>query len=216
MTTATGDFAIDFAPLGNSDPYTNANLTQFDTGYNVKILTNVLRPSATGTSVFGARRIYYNGTMTAGATVRSTIEIANAGAGDYEIAWAIKTDGTGYAIRASGTAVSLVTVTGVAGSPAFTGLVSGTAASMASGDLLTIEVIPDTPAPGTNTINGLLNGVLISGVTITDATYTGLRPGPGFDAGNTSASTIRSWAGDGITVVVAPSPTSIRLVFVMP
>lgn len=199
--TATGDVAIDFSPLGNSDPYTNANLTLIDTGYNVQIATNVLRPSNGGSGQFDARRIYWNGAMSAATTIRSKVEIGNAGSGDEIIAYLIQNGGSGYALRINQTSVGIHTVTGVAGSPTFSGLISGTLGTAASGDVVTLEL-----ALSTNTLTVYLNGVAVSGsgpgglLAVVDATYTtGLAPGLGFNAQNSSASTIRSWAGDGPT-----------------
>lgn len=199
MATATGDYALNFAPLGNSDPYTNANLTLLDTGYNVQIASNVLRPSNGGSGQFDTRRLRYNGTMSAATTIRSKIEIGNAGSGDEVHPLIINASGSGYVARVNQTSCSIATITGVSGAASFGGLISGTLGTAASGDVVTLELVL-----GTNTLTVYLNGVAVSGsgpgglLAVVDATYTtGLAPGLGFNAQNSSASTIRSFAGDG-------------------
>lgn len=200
MTTATGDFAINFAVLGDADPYTNANFSLIDTGFNFKILTNVLRPSNGGSGQFGLRRWRYTGTVTGGgATLESKIELGNGAGGDEYQSGLLAADGSGYLMRGNQTSVSINTVD-AAGT--YAGLISGTAGSAASGDVLSLRWVP-----GTNTLTVFLNGVAVSGsgpgglLAVVDSTYTsGLAHSLGFDAQNASATTIASWAGDGITI----------------
>ena len=91
------------------------------------------------------------------------------------------------------TSVSLVSVDA---SGAESGLISGTAASAASGDVFTLEWVPQT-----NTLTAYLNGAPISGVSTVDSTYaSGLAFGFAFDAENHNASTMLAFAGDGSQV----------------
>jgi hypothetical protein len=208
MTTATGDFAINFAALGNADPYTNSNLTLIDTGWNFKILSSVLRPSSTGSGLFHMRRVRYNGAMNSGVVLKSKVEIGNSASGDYIYTFLLKSDGSGYAVEINTVNVGIKSV---ATNGTLTGLQGATLSAIASGDV--IEIWWD---PSNNLVSAYQNGVAIPGtgvgskLAITDTTWTsGLAPGHGFDDENSSASTIKSWAGDGIATGATASGAGV-------
>lgn len=199
MTTATGDFAVNFAALANADPYSNANFTPIDSGLAVQILSSALKPSNTGGGQFGLRRFRYNGAMQAGAIIRAKVEIGNAASGDEDNCAIIDSTGAGYLLQINATAVGIRTVN-AAGTTA--GLVGATATSAASGDVFVLEL-----NQATHTLVGYLNGTAISGFSVTDSTYTtGLAFGFAFDSENSNASTIKSFAGDGISLAAVAIP----------
>lgn len=188
MTTATGDFAINFVPLGNVTPYTNASLTYVGSD-RLQVLSNAVK-DASGSFTPVCR---YNGTMQSGATIRSKIEIGNNGAGDAFMCQIVNSVGTGYllyTINATLLGIKYITAgvvqAGVIGS-------TGTYAGL-TGNILMLELVQST-----STLNAYENGGLITGPGGVDTTTTsGLAFGLGIDAQNTNASTIRSFAGDGL------------------
>jgi hypothetical protein len=189
MTTATGDFAVNFVPLGDVSPYTNASLT-YATADRFQITSNTLKPTAAGIGP----AFLWNGAMTAAATIRSKVEVGTAHAGGDQII-ALITDATaqnGYALRVNGTGCALSIIT--AGT--FTGLLSGTASTAVSGTVFMLELVQ-----ATNTLTCYENGVQIGSMTTTDATHTtGLLFGLLMDPGNSNLSSVLSFAGDGIAV----------------
>lgn len=219
MTTVAGDVLINFAsPIADVDPYTNPFITVFDPGLNTKVLSGVNRPTTLplSSAAFGARRNLYNGSMVPGATVIAKVEFGNAGSGDEIHATLLSILGTGYAGVANQTSWGIKLYDGAAGSPNLSGLIGGTAPGSAAGDQMELWAFPDTPTPGTNTLElwhvlGASPFTRTLVCTTTDATYTGLRPGWGYDAENSSASTIQSWAGVGIAALPSfiprPNPT---------
>lgn len=196
MTTVTGDYAINYVPLSNADPFIDSNLTALDGTLAYKILSNVLRPSTGGGGPFAQMRFRYNGAMSSTATLRAKFEIGNAGGGDVIQAMLLQPTGAGYTLDINQTSFNIKTIdaTGAEG-----GLNNGTAASATLGDDVMLELVQST-----HTLNAYCNGTLV--VTTTDSTYTtGLAFALGFLATNSSASTVRSFAGDGI-VAAGPSP----------
>lgn len=185
MTTATGDFAVNFVPLSNVDPYTNASLSYVGTE-RFQILSNVLKPSLNG---FGPL-LRYNGSMTAGGNIRSKIEVGTASAGgDQIIAIIVDSSYNGYGLRINGTGCAIARWD--AGS--YTGLISGTASTAASGTVFELERVH-----ATNTLNAYCNGSLISGMSTVDATYTtGMSFGIAMYPDNSNLSDVLSFAGDG-------------------
>jgi len=140
--------------------------------------------------------------MQTGVTLRAKVEIGNAGVSDLIRVCLIDNTGAGYALSINNTSVGIVKFD-AAGT--VSGLIGVTTAAPVSGDLYVIDWVP-----GTNRLTGYLNGVAISGLTIVDTSYTtGLAPGLGFKADNTSASTIKSWAGDGPVVASGPTITDV-------
>jgi hypothetical protein len=195
-TAASGDFAIDFTSLPDSDPYTNSSLTAID-NLPVKVASGTLSPSAASGTPFGLRRYRFNGPITSGSTIRAKIQVGTAAGFDLLHAAVLAADGSGYFFTINTTSVGFAIVD-AAGNTA--GLASGSSTSAAPGDIFTLEWIPQT-----NTLNAYLNGVAISGMSIIDTTYTtGLAFGFAFDAENHSLSTVQSFAGDGASVAYTP------------
>lgn len=181
MTTATGEFAINFAPLSNANPYTNASLT-YGTGDQHQILSNVNKP----TGFTGRTRHYYNGSMSASATIRAIIEVAaNPGSSDDHVLWIATTAGVGYFATLNGVNVAIShTVNG--------GLVSTTITAPVSGDLVSLELNQST-----HVLTLYVNGVSV--LNTTDSTTTaGLTAGYGFFPNNGNDATTRSFAVDGL------------------
>lgn len=187
MTTATGDFAVSFTQA-DVNPYTHASLSYIG-AERFQVVSNTFKPSVNGQGPI----LRYNGAMTAGATIRAKIEVGTASAaGDQIIAMIVDSSYNGYGLRINGTGCAIARWD--AGS--YSGLVSGTASTVASGTVLEIERIH-----ATNTLNAYCNGVLIIGMTTVDATYTtGLAFGIAMYPDNNNLSTALSFAGDGIAV----------------
>lgn len=187
MTTATGDFAINFAALANTNPLTNANMTYLDAG-RLAVTSGKTKCATNGVGALWR----YSGTLS-GGTLRSKVEVGTASAlGDVIFALLLDAAGNGYALQISGVNLSLKLFTALS----ISGLVGGTAASAASGDVFQLEKI------GT-TLNVIHNGSTL--FSTTDATYSSnLAPGIGFDSGNNNLSDAISWAGDGVSVGGSP------------
>jgi hypothetical protein len=190
-TGVTGDFAIDFTSLQDSDPYTNNDLTSID-NLPVRIAAGALSPSSGAGSPYGLRRYRFNGSIAAGSTIRAKVQVGTATAFDLIHAAILAADGSGYFLVINQTTVG-VQIVDAAGNTA--GLIGGTAASAAPGDIFTLEWVP-----ATHTLTGYLNGVAIPNVSIVDSNFsTGLAFGFAFDAENHNGSTVQSFAGDGGT-----------------
>lgn len=181
-TTVTGDFAVNFVPLGNANPYTNGSLT-YGTADQHQILSNVVKP----TGFVGRTRHYYNGTVSSTLTIRAKVEVgANPGGGDDIVLWIAQTGGTGYYCNINGTFANITHTVG--------GTLNSTTlgAAPVSGDQLVCELDQSTHA-----LTLYVNGTNV--LTTTDSTTTtGLTFGYGFFPNNSNAATVKSFAGDGI------------------
>lgn len=198
MTTATGDFAINFAALGNADPYTNANLTAIDAG-TIAITSGLLKPSGAALAQFGERRRRYSGAMQAGAIIRAYLEIGTAANDDLAIAGIYAADGSGYElyVQNNATTVGIRTINAALSTA---GLISGTAA-FANGDVAMLELNQSTHTLTAykRLDSGVGGYIQIGAVQAVDTTYTvGLAFGFALDAENANATTVKSFAGDGI------------------
>lgn len=191
MGLPTGDYVQDFTGLSNVNPYTNSNFTLIDAGKALKIVSGALLPA----SAYGAIvRWRWNGTVTGGATLRAKLEAGVAHSSDGLIPCLLAANGSGYIFYVSNTSVNIKTIDTTGSVQG--GLASGTAASAASGDIFMLELVP-----GTHTLNGYLNGSLVSGCTTVDSTFTtGLAPGFAFDPSNNNTSTALGFAADGVSV----------------
>lgn len=197
-TTVTGEFALNFVPLGNANPYTNGSLT-YGTADQHQILGNV----ATPTGFTGRTRHYYNGTVSSTLTIRAKIEVgANPGGSDDIVLWIAQTGGTGYYCNINGT---LANITHTSGGP-LNSTTLGTAP--VSGDQLVCELNQSTHA-----LTLYVNGTNV--LTTTDSTTTtGLTFGYGFFPNNSNAATVKSFAGDGLPAsgtTVTPAAASLSL-----
>mgnify|MGYP000957642709 CR=1 FL=1 len=186
MTTATGSFSIDFSVLSDTNPYTNANLTEIGAGRG-KILSGVYR-WASGASSRTAQ--VYNGTVSGNLAAKIEFNTA-AGSGDAIAAIICDTSGNGYAaVCNSATSLSLIRISALAQADV---LGSGNPAASA-GDVIELRL---------NQTSHLLevykNGSTLS-ISATDSTVTaGLKPGFMAIADNTGNATIKSFALDGST-----------------
>lgn len=186
MTTATGSFSIDFSVLSDTNPYTNANLTEIGAGRG-KILSGVYR-WASGASSRTAQ--IYNGTVSGNLAAKIEFNTA-AGSGDAIAAIICDTSGNGYAaVCNSATSLSLIRISALAQADV---LGSGNPAASA-GDVIELQL---------NQTSHLLevykNGSTLS-ISATDSTVTaGLKPGFMAIADNTGNATIKSFALDGST-----------------
>jgi hypothetical protein len=189
----SGDFALDFTALGDADPYVNSNFVSID-GLPIKVSSGALSPSdANGSPWWGLRRYRFNGAMLSESTVRAKVQVGIPADADLLCAAILAADGSGYILNINQIYVSLMSVDT---SGAENGLISGTAASAAPGDIFTLEWVPQT-----NTLTAYLNDSPIPNVSIVDSTYTsGLAFAFALDAGNVDASTMLAFAGDGSQV----------------
>lgn len=197
MTTATGEFAVNYAGLGDSNPYTNASLTYISTG-RAQIASGVLRYASGNAEV--AHR--YNGAMGSGE-IRSKIELGTIGTGGDELGAAIlNSSGDGYAVKITGTTSAVcvrLEALAIADFPS-----SGTI-SAATGDVWELR-------RNGNNFTVYQNGSIVSALSFTDSTVTtGLSFSPLIIANNTGAATLISFAGDGIAAVAASSNKMLLL-----
>jgi hypothetical protein len=197
MTTATGEFAINFAALGDSNPYTNANLTYISTG-RAQVASGVLR-YASGNAEVAPR---YNGSMGSGE-IRSKVELGTVGSGGDEAGAAIlNSSGDGYAVKITG-ATSAVCVRLAA--LAIADFPSSGTVSAATGDVWELR-------RNGNNFTVYQNNTIVSALSFTDSTVTtGLSFAPLIIANNTGAATLVSFAGDGIAAVAASSNRMLLL-----
>lgn len=194
MTTATGSFALNFAALSDTNPYTNASLTEIGTGRG-KILSGVYR-WASGASSRTAQ--VYNGTVSGNLAAKIEFGTA-AGSGDAIAAIICDTSGNGYAaVCNSATSLSLIRISALAQADV---LGSGNPAA-ASGDVVELRLNPTT-----HLLEVYKNGSTLS-ISATDSTVTaGLKPGFLAIADNTGNATIKSFALDG-SAAAGPTITS--------
>lgn len=194
MTTATGSFALNFAALSDTNPYTNASLTEIGTGRG-KILSGVYR-WASGASSRTAQ--VYNGTVSGNLAAKIEFGTA-AGSGDAIAAIICDTSGNGYAaVCNSATSLSLIRISALAQADV---LGSGNPAA-ASGDVVELRLNPTT-----HLLEVYKNGSTLS-ISATDSTVTaGLKPGFLAIADNTGNATIKSFALDGYAAA-GPTITS--------
>lgn len=187
MTTATGEFAINYAGESNAAPYTNASMA-YPTGSGTgQVLSGVFRYNAGATTVVHR----YTGSMGSGE-IRSKIELGTIGTGGDESGAAIiDTNGDGYAVKLqSSTALVIVRLDNFATADF---LDSATVSACATGDVVELR----RSAAGQFTV--WRNGTQLTDLDVTDTTVTaGLSAGPMIVADNVGNSTIVSWAIDGI------------------
>lgn len=193
MTTATGQFAVNFAVLSNANPYTaNSNLS-YGTADQHQILSAAIKP----TGFTNRTTQYFNGTMTGSGTVKSKIEIgANPGSSDdIQISLVRSSDGAGYVLQINGASLNLYQTNDWTLTSA-SSLVGTTVTAPTTGDV--VELWKDQ---STNALTVWINGTQITAMNFTDATITsGLRPGFGFYPNNGNSATLLSFAADGVSV----------------
>ena len=194
MTTATGSFALNFAALSDTNPYTNASLTEIGTGRG-KILSGVYR-WASG-AAFRTAQIY-NGSVSGNLAAKIEFNTA-AGSGDAIAAIICDTSGNGYAaVCNSATSLSLIRISALTQADV---LGSGNPAA-ASGDVVELRLNQTT-----HLLEVYKNGASLS-ISATDSTVTaGLKPGFMAIADNTGNATIKSFALDG-SAAADPTITS--------
>lgn len=195
MTTASGSFAINFAAIGDTNPYTNSNLTYVGTGRG-KVLSGVYR-WASGAASRTAQ--VYNGSVS--GNLASKIEFATAaGSGDSIAAIICDTTGAGYAaVVNSATSISLIRISALAQAD----VLGSYAPSLVSGDVVELRLNQTTHALTVHINNGS------AVASATDSTVTAsLAPGYMAIADNTGNATIRSFALDGsATAATLSTPT---------
>ena len=195
MTTATGSFALNFAALSDTNPYTNASLTEIGTGRG-KILSGVYR-WASGAASRTAQ--IYNGSVSGNLAAKIEFNTA-AGSGDAIAAIICDTSGNGYAaVCNSATSLSLIRISALNQADV---LGSGNPAA-ASGDVVELRLNPTT-----HLLEVYKNGSTLS-ISATDSTVTAnLKPGFMAVADNTGNATIKSFALDG-SAAAGPTITNI-------
>tara|TARA_R110001632_G_scaffold90907_1_gene195095 strand:- start:1969 stop:2823 length:855 start_codon:yes stop_codon:yes gene_type:complete len=186
MTTATGDYAIDWSGVGDINPYTSADFAA-EGGGAFKIQTGMLRPAASS----GRRFFAYTGEAVSGDIYVAKVEVGHSdatAAGDFTGPAILDVSGNGYGIEANGATTRLRRVTAWVGSS-----IDGvTDTTYSVGDVFKITVNAATGA-----IEGFKNDV--SYTSATDATHsTGFRPGVFSNWGNTNAAGAVSFAADNV------------------
>ncbi len=184
MATATGDIAINFAPLADVNPYTNADYTPYIA--TSRIASGVLYTNWAGTST----GLYlYSGSITPGNVIRAKTEIsyANTVFGDSAGPAVANSPGDGYQVRMNGGEVTLQRL--AAGVRTQIAIVTGQ--TYALGDIVELELTVST-----GRLEMFLNGGSL-GVT-TDTTYnTGMQAGIAAEWDNANANGVISFAADG-------------------
>lgn len=152
MTTATGEFAVNFNGAGNQNPWSNANFTVRNGG-TTRIDTNVLRPNTTG---FFA----YTGSAYDGGSVSVSAEV-NAVADDDEVCiGSLDQNGDGFVLRIRSLTVVVLVLDNYAVVDSF----GSGAAILSADDLYAFTVTKGSP----NTVAATKNGVTI---TLSATTY---------------------------------------------
>lgn len=184
MTTATGEVAVNYAALGDVNPYTNGSFTYIGTG-QLKIVSGTAL-YASGSSPVAHR---YNGSMGSG-TVAAKVEIGTGFAGGDDVAAAVlDASGNGYAFKVTSSVTgSLQILTALAAG----GLVN-TSLVATSGDVFELRWATN------GDLRVYKNGVIDTNFNATDTTFTsGLSFAFLTSADNFGTATALSFAGDGI------------------
>lgn len=204
MSTATGDYALDFSGLSNQNPFSNANFTNIQNTMQVfsGLLSHIAYASAT---------IAFTGGTYDGGNVVAKAEVHDCGGGDDWVRIGV-VDGnnTGYWLEMNGTAAYISyyangaydSVVGTATMPTFV-----------ADSNFEIEVTKGSP----NAIAVRRNG---SNVTFTASTHTAtlgaMRAEWGIIPNNAGACTFKSIAVDGLVTASAtsdPAPNKFRRLF---
>lgn len=192
MTTATGDYAIDWSGVSDVNPYTNAGWTAEGPG-GFTIQSGSLRPIAADGRNFFA----YTGAAVSGDVYSAKMEVNHASASglDQNGPAILDTSGNGYCVEVNGVNTRLRKVVAYN-----TSGIAYDDVAYVSGDVFEITVdVSD------GSVEAFKNGVGFSAAT--DTTYdTGLRPGIWMLFNNSNAHGAISFAADN---VVAASATTI-------
>lgn len=186
MATATGEIALNFAPLADIDPYANADYTY--SGATAKVVSGVLYTNwadpGTQTHLY-----LYSGSITPGDVIRAKTEISYGSGvfGDSAGPAVANASANGYQVRMNGGEVTLQRL--AAGVRTQINIVTGQ--TYASGDIVELELTVST-----GRLEMFLNGGSL-GVT-TDTTYnTGMQAGVAAEWDNSNANGVISFAADG-------------------
>lgn len=188
--TVTGDYAINFAPLANADPYTNADFDQLSG--SARIVSGLWRTFDNGTLTHW---ILDPGAYTFGDVIRAKIEIGPVGTTDfYDGLWALIVDssGNGYGVRMGfGTTLTRLRWDAFAAAE-----VATETQAAADGDEIEIEYTKSTGA-----LLIYYNGTLVPSLSLTDTTHAALtlQAGMAQRPQNAGDGGIRSFAADGVT-----------------
>jgi hypothetical protein len=188
MTTATGEFAFNFATHGNENPFVDANFTDLLAG-DAQVNGGVLIQTG-----FAHYLMAYTAGTYDGGPVTVSAEV-NATASDDEVLLGVLDEnGDGFVLEVSPTGVFVLVYTAYAVTDS-----AGTAAiTFTADDLFTFAVTKGSP----NTYAATQNGTPITLSQSSEAkTLSNLRGAWGFNVGNVGAGSIKSLAVvDGLTV----------------
>lgn len=193
MTTATGQFAIDYSGVGDVNPYTNANLTQGAT--NSQVTSGLLVHVSFTNSIY-----MYNGTMSGAGVATSKVEAHASGGDDGVRLYVLDENNDGFVADIDGTAVIIPYFDNGAQTDV---AATATLGSFTADDLFVFTVTKGTPNSFTLTQNG-------SGVTLSASTYSAtlgtIKPGFGLQVNNSGACSIKSIAFDGLAAGGSGNP----------
>jgi hypothetical protein len=200
MTTATGEYAFNFAAQANQSPFTNANFTDLLAGH-AQISSGLLRQLS-----FADYLVGYTGGTYDGGPITVSAEIDATGDGDEVLLGALDQSGDGLLLRVGPSSVAVLVYTGFAVvDSAGTG-----SATLSASDLYAFTVTKGSP----NTYSATRNGAPITLSQSSEAKSLGtLRAVWGHIAGNVGASAIKSIAVvDGLSAGIATvSPSNAAL-----
>lgn len=200
MTTATGDIALNFAPIADIDPYVNSDYTPYIATSRISAGRLVTNWAGTATGLY-----LYTGAITPGNIIRAKVEIsyANTVYGDSSGPVIANASSNGYQVRMNGGEITLQRL--AAGVRTQLAIVTGQ--TYVSGDIVELELNVSTGA-----LQWFLNGGSLG--TITDTTYnTGMQAGIGAEWDNSNANGAISFAADGYpsgVQITSNDPTARR------
>lgn len=205
MTTTTGEYAINFAPLPSQNPYTHPDFVAILNEGNARIDAGVWR------SVDNANRVGWQldpeQFPVSGDVIRSRIEVSGIGSGfDGILVGVLDSDGNGYRVQVHPWGLSRHRLD--AWMP-FNDTGAEAVVAISSGDQVEIEYDKST-----GTVRAYHNGSPVSGLNLTDATYSGntLAPAFGQIPGDLAQGGIISFAADGVVVPPSSPDPSVRSV----
>lgn len=193
MATVTGDYAINFAPLPSQSPYTHPDFVAILNQGNARIDAGVWR------SVDGANDVGWQldpeRFPVSGDVIRSRIEVSDIGGGyDGILVGVLDSDGNGYRVQVYPWGLSRHRLD--AWTP-FNDTGAEAIVAISSGDQVELEYDKSTGA-----VRAYHNGSPVSGLNLTDATYSGNTLAPAFvhAPGDQGQGGIISFAADGVVV----------------
>lgn len=200
-TTATGECSVNYAPLGNVNPWTNASYT-VSSGGTTRVASGVLRPNTTGF-------FYYSGTSPGydGGSITVAAEVNASAVDDEPVIGSVDQNGDGIMMMIRPTQVVIVVLDNyVVVDSAATATIALTA-----DDLFTFTMTKGTP----NTFSATRNGVAITlSATTYSATLATMRATWELKAENVGTAAIKSIAVvDGLSGTCGGGGSSVPTIY---